>query len=231
MYIDINSNLSPIDLLEVERVLFYDITSSAEINDRIICSIGNEIPLRGNAIRSLGPAEQINREMVEGMQALFSLLDNTIEASSNDVNATKRNYIPYKKSFYYGSKVFEDLMNDSAEFCKVNKNSISLSTYRIYFMIETKLVTRKAWQLIIIDFNKRCYYHYDPSKEMSSRIDSVTLQTHENEHSSISYTSNDIKRRFNLLIRECLVTEEAIQWDFAASDLILRVEVNEDDFS
>jgi hypothetical protein len=217
--------------LEVERTILYDVSNSAEANNRIICSIGKDTLIRGNAIRSLGPAELANRDIFDGLLTLFTLRDRKIEEATNDVNVGKRNYVPYRKSFYYGAKAFEELMNDSLEFYRSYSDAIAPDTYRIYFAIEIKKLNSYSWQLIIIDFAKQCFYHLDPSRNTGSQIECITLQVCSEEHNSVSYTGDEIKESLNFLLRLSSNIEVTTAWRFAVSDLFVRIEINEDDFS
>jgi hypothetical protein len=189
------------------------------------------VSIQGNAIRSLGPAESVDREIVEGLLALFTLRDRRVEEATNDVNNGKRHFVPYRKSFYFGAEVFEELVKDPVEFYRSHTEAIAPHTSRIYFMVEVKSLNRTSWQLIILDFNNQCIYHLDPSKSYGSRIEHITLNVSGEEHNSVHYTSEYIKDTLNTLLRECPDILVARQWCFAVSDLIVEIEINEDDFS
>lgn len=229
-FVDINRRLAPVDLREVERCIAYDVASGPDVNDREICMVG-PIRVRGNAIRSLRPAEQLSAELIDGLLELFTLRDGRIALAYDDVNGRRRNFVPYKRSHYCGPRVIEELLQNPGSAALQYSNLTLSNTFRMYFIIQIKGLTRDTWQLLVIDFARKCFYYFNPNREYLSHIDAISVPSRENEFSSHTYTSQELETALNEFLLGTIGDERGSLWSFGPTQMLVRYEANEDDFS
>lgn len=230
VFVVIHQRLTPIDLLEVERTLLYDTAMGETVNNRVFSTI-NDLPIRGNAIRSLRAAEQLSREMANGALQLFVLRDLQIEEDSNTTNRSRARYTPYKRSQYLGPQFFEDLMRNPELVAQRFPNHELRNAFRIYCMLETLCQTRRSWQLLVLDMEARRFHLLNPSVAIGSFQHDITLQSGIEEFSNVSYTMDQIKQSLNSFLGAALGETRGAEWNFTAMELLQRYEINEDDFS
>lgn len=236
IFIEIHRSLSPIDLMNVERNLFFHSDAGDEVNDRLLCTLNPGVEIRGESFRTLSPAQESNAQLVRGIMELFRKRDEQIKTSFDDVNAGRRNS-NFKPSVFCPPQFAIQLLRDPVDLSLLQSvtNQLLPSIYRIYCPVEINDGGSLRWNLFVLDIHRKCFYHFDPATEYGSHAVAISVRQHfadiELNSNYVIYSLLQVTAALNSFLHVHLANEMGDPWQFTPVDVPVRYEVNEDNFS
>lgn len=205
----------------------YDISGGDEVNNRVISTVGGT-EVRGNALRTFRPAEQLHLDMVNLVIQLFNDRDSRIKQACDDVNMGRRGYSQYKRSFYFGPQLFHQLMTDPMHSALPSDLA---NTFNLYFIIQTVMGTRSSWALIVVDLVHKAFYYFNPSRAHSGIFEPVTVPSNHTEFLSITFSAHQISDALNRYLDRTSGVDRGEPWRCIPARTMVGFELNEDDYS
>lgn len=233
MFIEIHRPLPPVDLRNVERNLFFHVESGSEVNNRVLCTLNSSVQIRGDSFRTLGPAQHVDADMMNGVCELFRKRDYQIKQSYDEVNSGHRTFRTYKPSIFCHPQFLRNLLRDPQHQTLQNHNQSLSNVYRIYCPVETNDGLKLSWSMLVLDIHRKCFYFFDPATH--SDLVALSLHQHSTDTESnmnyITYSRTQIVDALNVFLEAQMSEDRGGRWNFATVNFPVQYETNEDDFT